>query len=243
MVFDILTLFPEFFASTVRHGVVGRAAASGIIKVNARSLRDFTEDRHRTTDDSPYGGGHGMVMKVEPVARGIEALKESGGPASVVLTSPQGRLFSQPLASELASKGRLILVCGRYEGYDERIREFADYEVSLGDYVLSGGEIPALAIIDAVARLVPGVLGEPESAKSDSFSAGLLEYPQYTRPEEFRGMRVPEVLLSGNHAEIEKWRRRESIRRTCLRRPDLLQSADIPDSERAYIAEILEKEG
>lgn len=243
MVFDILTLFPEFFASTVRHGVVGRAAASGRIKVNARSLRDFTEDRHRTTDDYPYGGGHGMVMKVEPVARGIEALKESGGPASVVLTSPQGRLFSQPLAAELASKGRLIIVCGRYEGYDERIREFADYEVSLGDYVLSGGEIPALAIIDAVARLVPGVLGEPESAMSDSFSAGLLEYPQYTRPEEFRGMRVPEVLLSGNHAEIEKWRRRESIRRTCLRRPDLLQRADIPDSERAYIAEMLKKEG
>ncbi|WKZ31625.1 MAG: tRNA (guanosine(37)-N1)-methyltransferase TrmD [Thermodesulfobacteriota bacterium] len=243
MVFDILTLFPEFFSSTVRHGVVGRAAASGLIEVNARSLRDYTEDRHRTTDDYPYGGGHGMVMKVEPVVKGIEALKGHGAPASVVLTTPQGRLFSQPIAEELASMGRLIIVCGRYEGYDERIREFADYEISIGDYVLSGGEIPALVIIDAVSRLVPGVLGEPESAKSDSFSRGLLEYPQYTRPEEFRGMRVPEVLLSGNHAEIEKWRRKESIRRTCLRRPDLLEKAEVPEGDRAFLDEIIKKGG
>lgn len=241
MVFDILTLFPEFFSSTVRHGVVGRAAASGLIEINARSLRDYTEDRHRTTDDSPYGGGHGMVMKVEPVARGIDDLKGRGGPASVILTTPQGRPFSQPLAEELASKGRLIIVCGRYEGFDERIREFADYEISIGDYVLSGGEVPALVIIDAVSRLVPGVLGEPESAKSDSFSAGLLEYPQYTRPEEFRGMRVPEVLLSGNHAAIEKWRRRESVRRTCLRRPDLLQKAELTEGDRDFLEDIRKK--
>ncbi|HBG47830.1 MAG TPA: tRNA (guanosine(37)-N1)-methyltransferase TrmD [Deltaproteobacteria bacterium] len=234
MVFEILTLFPEFFSSPCRHGVIGRALSRGLIEVVPHNLRDHTIDRHRTTDDSPYGGGHGMVMKVEPVVKAIEALKASG-PAKVVLTTPQGERFTQGLASELTIHKRLIMVCGRYEGYDERIREYADYEISIGDYVLSGGEIPALVMIDAVGRLIPGVLGEPESAEGDSFSSGLLEFPQYTRPEDFRGMRVPDVLLSGNHAEIERWRRQEALRRTFRRRPDLLEGASLADEDRKFL--------
>jgi len=237
MIFDILTLFPEYFSEHRRHGVVGRAAAKGLIELNTHNLRDYTTDKHRTTDDTPYGGGHGMVMKVEPVVRALEALKE-GGPAKVALTTPQGVSFDQGLASDLSQLPRLIIVCGRYEGYDERIRAFADYEISIGDYVLSGGEAAALVITDAVARLVPGVLGEPGSAESDSFSAGLLEYPQYTRPEDFRGMRVPDVLLSGNHAEIERWRRHEGLRRTFQRRPDLLESAQLTEEDRAFLESI-----
>ncbi len=241
MIFDILTLFPEFFNEHRRHGVVGRAASKRLIELNTHNLRDYTQDKHRTTDDTPYGGGHGMVMKVEPVVRALESLKESG-PAKVALTTPQGACLNQKLAAELSALPRLIIVCGRYEGYDERIRAFADYEISIGDYVLSGGEAAALVITDAVARLVPGVLGEPGSAESDSFSAGLLEYPQYTRPEEFRSMRVPDVLLSGNHAEIERWRRHEALKRTFERRPDLLESANLTADERIYL-ESLKKGG
>lgn len=238
MIFEILTLFPEFFSSPLKQSVVGKAIAKGIIQVGAHNLRDYTLDKHKTTDDSPYGGGHGMVMKVEPMAMAIEALKDGRPDATVVMTTPQGERFTQKTAAEFAALPALIIICGRYEGYDERIRAFADREVSVGDYVLSGGEIPALAIVDAVSRLVPGVLGEPGSSESDSFSAGLLEYPQYTRPEEFRGMAVPEVLLSGNHASIEKWRRREALKRTFQKRPDLIPLADLTGEDRAFLEEL-----
>lgn len=237
MVFEILTLFPEFFSTPLRQSVIGKALDKGIIQATAHNIRDYTTDKHRTTDDSPYGGGHGMVMKVEPVVRALEALKDARADAKVVLMTPQGERFTQKVAKEFSEFPALIIVCGRYEGYDERIRAFADREISIGDYVLSGGEIPALAIIDAVSRLIPGVLGEPGSSETDSFSAGLLEYPQYTRPEEFRGMKVPQVLLSGNHAEIERWRKIEALRRTFERRPELLEALELTDKERAAIEE------
>ena len=243
MIFEILTLFPEFFTSPLKQSVVGKAIAKGIIQVTAHNLRDYTLDKHKTTDDSPYGGGHGMVMKVEPMVRAIEALKSGRPDAAVVMTTPQGERFTQKTAAEFAALPAIIIVCGRYEGYDERIRAFADREVSVGDYVLSGGEIPALAVIDAVARLVPGVLGEPGSSESDSFSAGLLEYPQYTRPEEFRGMTVPEVLLSGNHASVGKSRRREALKRTFLKRPDLIELADLTSGDRAFLEEMKRGKG
>lgn len=238
MTFDILTLFPEFFDSPLRQSVIGKAVVKGLIRVACHNLRDFTTDKHRTTDDYPYGGGHGMVMKVEPMVAAIESLKALRPEATVVITTPQGERFTQKIAAEFAATGSVIIVCGRYEGYDERIREFADREVSVGDYILSGGEIPALVMVDAVSRLIPGVLGEPASSESDSFSAGLLEHPQYTRPEEFRGMAVPEVLLSGNHALIDKWRRREALRRTYLKRPDLLELAELTDEDRAFVEEL-----
>lgn len=237
MRFDILTLFPEFFVSPLNQSLPGKALAKGVMSVNTHNLRDFTTDRHRTTDDAPYGGGHGMVMKVGPVVAAIESLKSAGPPARVILTTPQGVPLTQPLVRELSQEQRLIIVCGRYEGVDERIRSYVDTEVSLGDFVLTGGEIAALAIVDSVGRLVPGVLGEPGSAAHDSFSDGLLEYPQYTRPEEFRGQRVPPVLLSGNHAEIERWRRVESLRRTARKRPDLVEKAELSEAERRLIKE------
>lgn len=238
MVFEVLTLFPEFFSTPLRQSVVGKAIAKGVLKVSTRNIRDYAFDKHKTTDDAPYGGGHGMVMKAEPIVGAIEVAKALMPGAAVILTTPQGERLTQKVVSELSALPGLIIVCGRYEGYDERIRAFADREISVGDYVLSGGEIPALAIIDSVARLIPGVLGEPESSETDSFSAGLLEYPQYTRPEEFRGMRVPEVLLSGNHANIEKWRRREALRRTLLKRPDLIALAGLTDKELGVLEEI-----
>lgn len=235
MRFDILTLFPEFFISPLRQSLIGKAVAMGVLSVNTYNPRDFTTDKHRTTDDAPYGGGHGMVMKVEPVVRALEALKAEGPKARVILTTPQGVPMNHGLAGELSREGRLIIVCGRYEGVDERIRAFVDTEISIGDFVLTGGEVAALAIIDAVGRLIPAVLGEPGSAESDSFSDGLLEYPQYTRPEDFRGLKVPEVLLSGNHAVIERWRRIESLLRTARRRPDLIEKADLTDAEKAFL--------
>lgn len=233
MRFDILTLFPDFFTSPLKHGVIGRAVSRGLLTVGIRNIRDFTDDGHRTTDDSPYGGGAGMVMKVEPVARAIEAVRGEGAETTVVLATPQGARFSQETALKLKRRGRIAVVCGRYEGFDERIRELVDMEVSAGDYILTGGEIPALMIMDAVGRLIPEVLGEPSSPERESFSDGLLEYPQYTRPEDWRGMKVPSVLLSGDHASIERWRRRESIARTLSRRPDLIEKADLNDWERA----------
>lgn len=240
MRFDILTLFPDFFTSPLSHGVIGRAVSNGLLTVGIHNIRDFTDDRHRTTDDYPYGGGAGMVMKVEPVARAIEAVRGEGGDmeTTVVLTTPQGARFSQETALDLKRGGRIAIVCGRYEGFDERIRELVDMEVSAGDYILTGGEIPALMIVDAVGRLIPDVLGAPGSAEHESFSDGLLEYPQYTRPEEWRGMKAPSVLLSGDHAGIERWRRRESIARTLARRPDLMEKALLNDEERALIARL-----
>ncbi|MBI1911547.1 MAG: tRNA (guanosine(37)-N1)-methyltransferase TrmD [Deltaproteobacteria bacterium] len=235
MRFDVLTLFPDFFTSPLQQSIIGKAVSKGILQVNTINIRDFATDKHRTTDDAPYGGGHGMVMKVEPVVRAIESLGADGVKPRIILTTPQGVPFSHSLAKELSACERIAVICGRYEGYDERIRGYADLEISAGDYVLTGGEITALTIIDSVGRLIPGVLGEPESKEHDSFSNSLLEYPQYTRPEEFRGMKVPEVLLSGNHAQIEKWRRLESLVRTFQRRPDLLEKAGLTEDEKAFV--------
>jgi tRNA (guanine37-N1)-methyltransferase len=238
---EILTTFPQMVEAVVGESILGRARERGIVEIEAVNLRDFTEDRHKTTDNAPYGGGPGMVMKCEPVFRAVEALASRArtGRPKVILMTPQGRRFEQRIAEELAAQSHLILVCGRYEGVDERIREhLVDDEISIGDYVLMGGELAALVVADAVSRLVPGVLGAEESPVSESFSSGLLEYPQYTRPVVFRGYGVPEVLLSGNHAEIEKWRRREALRRTLDRRPDLLESAPLTEEDRRILDEL-----
>ncbi len=220
---DILTLFPEMFETAFGSGVVGRAISAGIAEVKLTNIRDFADDSYRKVDDAPYGGGPGMVMMCGPVFQAVEAVQaEAEPPGIVVLLTPQGRRLDQETATELARQERLILLAGRYEGFDERIREaLADVEISLGDFVLSGGEIPAMALVDSIVRLLPGALGEPESITEESFSAGLLEYPQYTRPREFRGMGVPEVLLNGNHAKIYEWRAKQSAERTKQRRPDL----------------------
>ncbi len=240
MIFDILTLFPEMFGPFLSTSILGRAVEGGRIRVRCHDIRAFAEDRHRTTDDTPYGGGSGMVMKPEPLVRGIEAVRGIEGPEGhVILLSPQGRLFNQAVARELAARPRLILVCGRYEGVDERVRLAAvDEEISIGDYVLTGGELAAMVVLEATARLLPGVLGDENSAQEESFSDGLLEYPQYTRPREFLGHRVPEVLLSGNHREIAAWRRRAAIARTLERRPDLLERARLTEEDRRYLARL-----
>lgn len=233
MRFDVLTLFPEFFAATVKQSIMGRALDSKLVEINAHNIRDWARDRHKTTDDYPYGGGHGMVMKAEPVALSLEAVKATAKAVpKVVLTTPQGTVFNDGIARELAGLEHVVIICGRYEGFDERIRTLVDMEISIGDFVLTGGELPALMIMDAAIRFIPGVLGAEGSAEDDSFSSGLLEYPQYTRPEEWRGMKVPAELLSGNHAQIRAWRRREAIKRTALRRPDLLEKAIMTDEER-----------
>ena len=218
MRFDVVTIFPRIFDPFLEVGVVGRARQRGVIEFHAHDLRDFAHDAHRQVDDAPFGGGPGMVLKPEPVFEAVDAIRSSNaGP--VVLFEPWGEPFTQQVAQELASEPGLILLCGRYEGMDERVRaELADRELSIGDYVLSGAEIPALVLVDAVARLLPGVVGDPRSLEEDSFSGDLLGFPQYTRPAEFRGLRVPEVLLGGNHAEIARWRRQQAERRTRERR-------------------------
>lgn len=221
MHFHIVTIFPQMFGPVMAASLFRRALERRLIEVSLYDLRDFTSDRHRTTDDEPYGGGPGMVMKIEPLAACLEALERRVGSARKVLLSPSGALFSQQVALRLASERDLVLICGRYEGVDERITCLVDEELSIGDYVLSGGEIAAMVILECVARLVPGVLGNEESRRCESFVEGLLEYPQYTRPEVFRGLAVPPVLLSGDHGAIQQWRRQESIRRTRERRPDL----------------------
>lgn len=236
MLFDIITIFPHFFDSCLKDGVVQRAIEADILKVRAFNLRDFTVDRHRTTDDRPFGGGEGMVMKPEPIYKALNVLKEESPEARVILMSPRGRLFDQALAGELAQFQRLILICGRYEGVDERIREHCvDLELSVGNYVLSGGEIAALVVIDAVSRLIRGVLGGESSAEKDSFSDGLLEFPQYTRPRVFNDWEVPELLLSGDHAKIAKWRREQSLGLTYEKRPELLDSAQLNKKDIEYL--------
>lgn len=236
MLFDIITIFPHFFDSSLKDGVVQRAIEADILKVRAFNLRDFTVDRHRTTDDRPFGGGEGMVMKPEPIYKALNVLKEESPEARVILMSPRGRLFDQALAGELAQFQRLILICGRYEGVDERIREHCvDLELSVGNYVLSGGEIAALVVIDAVSRLIRGVLGGESSAEKDSFSDGLLEFPQYTRPRVFNDWEVPELLLSGDHAKIAKWRREQSLGLTYEKRPELLDSAQLNKKDIEYL--------
>jgi len=229
---ELVTLFPEVFDSFLRASLLGKAIDAGIVRVNRTSPRDFAVGRHRQVDDSPYGGGPGMILRPEPLAAAIEAAEAERGRAHRVLLSPAGRLFDQATAAALAGRGRLMLICGRYEGVDERIADlFADDTLSIGDYVLAGGEMAAAVIIEAVARLVPGVLGCEASTTDESFSAGRLEYPQWTRPPTFRGLAVPEVLLSGNHAQVAKWRRLESLRRTTERRPDLLPRHPVTEDE------------
>lgn len=238
---DVLTILPDLFAPFLGTSIVGRACATGAVDVATHDLRDWTMDRHRTTDDYPFGGGPGMVMKPEPVYRALDAIEAmSDEPSTVVVLSPQGRRLDQALVRDLAQRARLVLVCGRYEGFDERILARADIELSLGDYVLTGGELPAMVLIDAVARLQPGVLGHDESAADESFTEGLLEYPQYTRPASFLGMDVPEVLTSGDHARIARWRRTEAIRRTAERRPDLIAGAHLSEDERRIAEQLLE---
>ncbi|MYF22077.1 MAG: tRNA (guanosine(37)-N1)-methyltransferase TrmD [Chloroflexi bacterium] len=221
---DLVTIFPPLVAGAFEQSIIKRARDRGIVEIHVNDLREYATDRHRTVDDSPYGGGAGMVMKPEPWFRAVEHLREQGHPGLCVLLTPQGRRLDQALVRRLAAEDRLIVLCGRYEGVDERVREhLADIEVSIGDYVLSGGEPAAVVLTDAVVRLQPGALGSSESTVEESFSEGLLEYPQYTRPPEFRGWRVPDVLLSGDHGAVERWRREQQQHRTRRRRPDLLQ--------------------
>jgi len=224
MKIDVLILFPEMFAGPLDFSMVKRAREDGKIDLRVINLRDYTHDRHKTVDDKPFGGGPGMLLKPEPIFEAVESL--SNEKTRVVLMTPGGRKFNQQIAQELATYEQLLFVCGAYEGFDERIRTLAHDELSIGDFVLTNGALPAMVIIDAVSRLLPGVLGDDQSAADESFSHGLLEYPHYTRPAEFRGMKVPEVLLSGHHAEIEKWRRAEALKRTQQRRPDLLKDKE-----------------
>ena len=238
MHFDILTLFPEMFDSPLNKSIISRAVEQGLVSIAIHNIRDHATDKHRVTDDAPYGGGGGMVMKPEPIFQAVEALLGRNPPTSVpiILLSPQGRLFTQKVAWELVSYPRVVLICGRYEGVDERVRQFlVNDEISVGDYVLTGGEIPAMVIVDAVTRLIPGVLGDPRAVVRDSHAQGLLEYPQYTRPPTYRARRVPQVLLSGNHSEIGLWRRREALRRTYQRRPDLLEKTRLTEEDRSFL--------
>jgi len=240
---DIVTIFPGMVRAALADGVVGRAIGAGRLDVRVHDLRDHSTDRHRTVDDVPFGGGPGMVLKPEPLFAAVDAIRsERGAPGAVILTSPDGERFSHAAAARLSTVDHIVVLCGRYEGVDERVRiGLATETLSIGDYVVSGGELPALVIVDAVARLVPGVVGDEESVARDTFARGLLDYPQYTRPAEFRGMGVPPVLLSGHHAEIEKWRRREALGRTLERRPDLLEGASL-DAEDQKLLQALNKE-
>ena len=240
---DVLTIFPEVVRCGVDYSIMKRAREKGTISVLVHNIRDFTEDKHRTTDEPPYGGGAGMVMKPEPIFAAAEHVKAEywTEQTRVILLSPQGELFDQPKAEELSKCPHMVLICGHYEGVDERVREhLVTDELSIGDYVLTGGEIPALVVLDSVVRLIPGVLGDEQSALEESFAEGLLEYPQYTRPAEFQGWKIPEILLSGHHAEIAKWRRTQSLRRTLERRADLLEKARITEEDRRILDQLKE---
>ena len=237
---DVLTLFPEMFQVPFSFGIFKRAIENKLVSINLHDIRDYTHDKHHTADDYPYGGGAGMVLKPEPIFEAVESitsqLEGEAGKTPTILLTPQGRPFSQQIAQELSKHSHLILICGHYEGVDERVREhLVTDEISIGDYVLTGGEIPATVVIDAVVRLLPGVLGSQDSPLDDSHANGLLEYPQYTRPAEYKGWRVPEVLLSGNHAQIAKWRREQMILRTLERRPDLLDKAKLESEEKQLL--------
>jgi tRNA (guanine37-N1)-methyltransferase len=238
---DIFTLFPAMFEGPFSESILKRACERGLLSIALHNIRDYTSDKHHVVDDYPYGGGVGMVMKPEPIFAAVEAVYQ-GGP--IILLTPQGRLFNQQIARELAREPRLSLICGHYEGVDERVAEhLVTDQLSIGDYVLTGGELPAMVVVDAVARLIPGVLGADESARDESHSDHLLEYPQYTRPPEFRGWRVPEVLLSGHHAQIARWRRKEALRRTRRRRPDLFAQLELSSKEDQQLLRELEAEG
>jgi len=232
MHFDILTIFPQFFDSPLQEGIIRRALLGGQVRIDIHNIRDFALDKHAMTDDRPFGGGEGMVMKPEPLAAAIRHAKKNSSEAYVVLLSPRGRLFDQRVAGELAGRQNLVLVCGRYEGIDERIHShFVDDEISIGDFILTGGELAAMVIVDAVVRMLPGVLGCADSAANDTFSRGLLKHPQYTRPRDFEGLTVPEQLLSGDHAEVNRWRFLASVEQTLLRRPDLLRHVTFSPAE------------
>jgi tRNA (guanine37-N1)-methyltransferase len=237
--FDIVTIFPAMVESALAAGVVGRAIDRRLLEVVVHDLRDFTSDRHRSVDDVPYGGGPGMVMKPEPIFKALDAISaRRGAPVTVLLMSPQGTRFTQRDAERIGLAPHVVLLCGRYEGVDERVRSRVDEEVSIGDYVVSGGELPALVVLDAVVRLVPGVVGDDQSVAEDSFSRGLLDFPHYTRPAVVGDLRVPDVLLSGNHQEIRRWRKQEALGRTLERRPDLLEHAPLDDEERMMLREL-----
>ena len=247
MTFDIVTIFPAMIEQPLAAGILGRAIERGTLDVKVRDLRDFTTDRHRVVDDVPYGGGPGMVLKPDPIFRALDAIEvERGTALTVIMMSPQGRRFTQAEAARLSGLEHIVLLCGRYEGFDERVRERAHEELSIGDYVLTGGELPALVVLDAVARFVPGVVGDEQSVAQDSFSRGLLDHPQYTRPATIRSaslsgernLAVPDVLMSGNHAEIRRWRKREALSRTLERRPDLLDAASLDDEEEQMLREL-----
>ncbi|MFA9408898.1 MAG: tRNA (guanosine(37)-N1)-methyltransferase TrmD [Candidatus Dadabacteria bacterium] len=241
MRYDILTIFPEFFESPFSFGILKKAQEKGLLDIQTHDIREHTEDKHKTVDDTPYGGGGGMLMKIAPLASAIEDIKSTSRKSLVVLTTPDGEKFSDKMARELAEYEQIIIICGRYEGVDERIRElYVDREISIGDYVLSGGENAASVIVESVSRFIPGVLGNALSPENDSFNQGLLEYPQYTRPEEFKESKVPDVLLSGNHGEIDEWRRKESIKRTFKKRPDMLDNAILKNEDIEVIKKLKE---
>jgi tRNA (guanine37-N1)-methyltransferase len=242
MRFDVLTLFPELFSSFLKETILGRAVKAGLVDIRLVNIRSFARGRHLVADDTPFGGGQGMVMKPGPISRALESIDRTKDRSLVLLLTPQGRTFDQPLAWDLSRMEQLILICGRYEGVDERIRTTCvDMELSIGDYVLSGGEMAAMVVMDAVSRLVPGVLGGEKSAQEDSFEDGLLEYPQYTRPRVFKNQEVPEILLSGDHEKIRVWRRTESLKRTLERRPDLLKKAKLTEEDKRILAKLRER--
>jgi tRNA (guanine37-N1)-methyltransferase len=238
MRFDIITIFPEMFASVFSGGVVKKALEKDIVRIAVHDLRDFTEDKHRQVDDRPFGGLEGMVLKPEPIFRAVEAVREDGGTSRVYLLSPQGRLLDAALARELASATQIVLICGRYEGVDERVVDhLVDGEISIGDYVLSGGELAAAVVVDAAARFVPGVVGKEDSVLNESFAGGILDFPQYTRPREFRGFKVPQVLFSGDHKRIERWRRKKALEKTVRLRPDLVAHRTLSPEDRRLLEE------
>jgi tRNA (guanine37-N1)-methyltransferase len=239
MLIQILTLFPEMFQGPLSSSILKRAREQGLVEFQTLNFREFATDRHRTVDDTPYGGGSGMVLKPEPIYHCLQQAKVNAPAAQVILLTPQGERFTQEIAAELAHAEQIIFICGHYEGFDERIRAWADREISIGDYVLTGGEPAAIVISDAVVRLLPGVLGADDSAEDDSFQDGLLEYPQYTRPIEFDGVGIPEVLLSGHHGQIERWRRQQALLRTAQRRPELLKEAQLTVADRKFLNEEL----
>jgi len=236
---DILTLFPRMFPEVLSESIIGRASERGFLNVRTVDIRDFTEGKHRQADDSPYGGGAGMVMKAEPIAKAIASAKSQVPSAKVIFMCPSGKLLTQEKAIELSKLENLIILCGHYEGVDERVKTLIDEEISIGDYVLTGGELPAMVLIDAVLRQIPGVVKEEDSVRNDSFFKGLLDYPSFTRPEDFEGQKVPEVLLSGDHKKIEAWRRKQSLKKTLFKRPDLLAKAELEEKDRELVKEII----